>query len=175
MIDCSNPVVFIKASDLGITGTELTELNQNKDVMEHIERIRGITAQKFGFVDDFMKARTESTSAPKVAIISPVQDYKNMDGNIVKKENMDLCVRAISVGALHKAYPMTVAVATGAAAKIPGTIVSDILGQHDSDCVRLGHSSGVTDVLMKMDGEKVLQGGVVRTARRIMDGYVYIR
>ena len=62
MIDCSNPVVFIKASDLGITGTELTELNQNKDVMEHIERIRGITAQKFGFVDDFMKARTESTS-----------------------------------------------------------------------------------------------------------------
>ena len=55
---------------------------------------------------------------------------------------------------------MTVAVATGAAAKIPGTIVSDILGQHDSDCVRLGHSSGVTDVLMKMDGEKVLQGGV---------------
>ena len=152
MIDCSNPVVFIKASDLGITGTELTELNQNKDVMEHIERIRGITAQKFGFVDDFMKARTESTSAPKVAIISPAQDYKNMDGNIVKKENMDLCV-----------------------AKIPGTIVSDILGQHDSDCVRLGHSSGVTDVLMKMDGEKVLQGGVVRTARRIMDGYVYIR
>ena len=105
MIDCSNPVVFIKASDLGITGTELTELNQNKDVMEHIERIRGITAQKFGFVDDFMKARTESTSAPKVAIISPAQDYKNMDGNIVKKENMDLCVRAISVGALHKAYP----------------------------------------------------------------------
>ncbi len=175
MIDCSNPVVFIKASDLGITGTELTELNQNKDVMEHIERIRGITAQKFGFVDDFMKARTESTSAPKVAIISPAQDYKNMDGNIVKKEDMDLCVRAISVGALHKAYPMTVAVATGAAAKIPGTIVSDILGQHDSDCVRLGHSSGVTDVLMKMDGEKVLQGGVVRTARRIMDGFVYIR
>ena len=175
MIDCSNPVVFIKASDLGIQGTELTELNSNQSVMEHIERIRGLAALKMGFVTDYMKARTEATSAPKVSIISPAQDYKNMDGNTVKKEDMDLCVRAISVGMLHKAYPMTVAVATGAAAKIPGTIVSDLLGDHADDTVRLGHSSGVTGVTMKMNGEKVLQGGVVRTARRIMDGFVYIR
>lgn len=116
--DCSNPVVFIKASDLGIKGTELTELNQNKDVMEHIERIRGMAAVKMGFVNDYMEARTKATSAPKVSIISPAQDYVNMDKVTVKAEDMDLCVRAISVGALHKAYPMTVAVATGAAAKI---------------------------------------------------------
>jgi len=173
--DCSNPVVFIKASDLGIKGTELTELNQNKDVMEHIERIRGMAAVKMGFVDDYMEARTKATSAPKVSIISPAQDYVNMDKVTVKAEDMDLCVRAISVGALHKAYPMTVAVATGAAAKIPGTIVYDMVNHNDTDFVRLGHSSGVTEVDMKMDGEKVLKGGVTRTARRIMDGYVYIR
>lgn len=173
--DCSNPVVFIKASDLGIKGTELTELNQNKDVMEHIERIRGMAAVKMGFVDDYMEARTKATSAPKVSIISPAQDYVNMDKVTVKAEDMDLCVRAISVGALHKAYPMTVAVATGAAAKIPGTIVYDMVKHNDTDFVRLGHSSGVTEVDMKMDGEKVLKGGVTRTARRIMDGYVYIR
>ena len=65
MIDCSNPVVFIKAKDLGITGTELTELNQNRDVMEHIERIRGITAQKFGFVDDFMKPGRNPPPLPR--------------------------------------------------------------------------------------------------------------
>ncbi|MCH4096910.1 MAG: 3-methylitaconate isomerase [Acidaminococcus provencensis] len=175
LIDCSNPVVFIKAEDLGIKGTELTELNQNKDVMEHIERIRGLAAVRMGFITDYMKARTESTSAPKVAIISRPQDYKNMDGQLVPKETMDLCVRAISVGMLHKAYPMTVAVATGAAAKLPGTIVADCLGNFAGSCIRLGHSSGVTEVNMKMDGEKVLQGGVVRTARRIMDGWVYIR
>ncbi len=175
LLDCSNPVVFIKASDLGIQGTELTELNSNQNVMEHIERIRGLAAVKMGFVSDYRKARTESTSAPKVAIISPAQDYKNMDGNLVKKNDMDLCVRAVSVGMLHKAYPMTVAVATGAAAKLPGTIVADLLGEKESDTIRLGHSSGVTAVTMKMDGGKVLQGGVVRTARRIMDGFVYIR
>lgn len=175
VIDCSNPVVFIKASDLGIKGTELTELNNNKDIMEHIERIRGMAAVKFGFVEDYMEARTKATSAPKVSIVSPAQDYVNMDGTNVSGEKMDICVRAVSVGQLHKAYPMTVAVATGAAARIKGTIVNEIVKEISGDIVRLGHSSGVTEVDMKMDGEKVLKGGVTRTARRIMDGYVYIR
>lgn len=175
VVDCSNAIVFIKASDLGIQGTELTELNQNKDVMEHIERIRGMAAVKLGFVDDYMEARTKSTSAPKVSIVSAPQDYKNMDGDTVSADDMDICVRAISVGALHKAYPMTVAVGTGAAAKIPGTIVYEACRKNDTGSVRLGHSSGVTEVNMKMDGEKVLAGGVTRTARRIMDGYVYVR
>ena len=165
VLDCSNPMVFIKASDLGIKGT-----------MEHIERIRGMAAVKCGFVENWEDARTKSTSAPKVSIISAPQDYVDMDGNQVKGEDMDICVRAISVGSLHKAYPMTVAVGTGAAARIPGTIVYETaVNDKNSDVVRLGHSSGITEVDIKMDGEKVLKGGVTRTARRIMDGYVYVR
>lgn len=176
VLDCSNPMVFIKASDLGIKGSELTELNQNKDVMEHIERIRGMAAVKCGFVENWEDARTKSTSAPKVSIVSAPQDYINMDGNEVKADTMDLCCRAISVGALHKAYPMTVAVGTGAAARIPGTIVNEIVKPApDQDIIRLGHASGVTEVDVKMDGEKVIKGGVTRTARRIMDGWVYVR
>lgn len=176
VLDCSNPMVFIKASDLGIKGSELTELNQNKDVMEHIERIRGMAAVKCGFVEKWEDARTKSTSAPKVSIVSAPQDYINMDGNKVKADTMDLCCRAISVGALHKAYPMTVAVGTGAAARISGTIVNEIVKPApDQDIIRLGHASGVTEVDVKMDGEKVIKGGVTRTARRIMDGWVYVR
>ena len=176
VLDCSNPMVFIKASDLGIKGSELTELNQNKDVMEHIERIRGMAAVKCGFVENWEDARTKSTSAPKVSIVSAPQDYINMDGNEVKADTMDLCCRAISVGALHKAYPMTVAVGTGAAARISGTIVNEIVKPvPDQDIIRLGHASGVTEVDVKMDGEKVIKGGVTRTARRIMDGWVYVR
>lgn len=176
VLDCSNPMVFIKASDLGIKGSELTELNQNKDVMEHIERIRGIAAVKCGFVEKWEDARTKSTSAPKVSIVSAPQDYINMGGNEVKADTMDLCCRAISVGALHKAYPMTVAVGTGAAARIPGTIVNEIVKPApDQDIIRLGHASGVTEVDVKMGGEKVIKGGVTRTARRIMDGWVYVR
>lgn len=176
VLDCSNPMVFIRAIDLGIKGTELTELNDNKEVMEHVERIRGIAAQKCGFVKKWEDARTESTSAPKVSIISAPQDYTDMDRMEVRAESMDICCRAISVGALHKAYPMTVAVGTGAAARIPGTIVHEIVKpDSEQDIIRIGHSSGVTEVDVKMDGEQVLKGGVTRTARRIMDGWVYVR
>lgn len=176
VLDCSNPMVFIRAADLGLRGTELVELNDNKKVMEHIERIRSIAAQKCGFVTKWEDARTESTSAPKVSIISAPQDYTDMDGNEVKAESMDICCRAISVGALHKAYPMTVAVGTGAAARILGTIVHETAKPDlEQDIIRIGHSSGVTEVDMKMEGERVLKGGVSRTARRIMDGWVYVR
>lgn len=177
LIDCSNPVVFIRAEDVGLKGTELTELNSSKyaDEMEHIERIRGLFAQRLGFVKDYREARTESTTAPKAAIVSAPQDYKTLDGKIVKADDMDLCIRSLSLGTLHKAVPMTVSVATGAASKIPGTIVNALARKTDQEGVRLGHTSGITTVTMKMDGEKVLQGGVVRTARRIMDGCVYIR
>lgn len=176
VLDCSNPMVFIRAKDLGIRGTELVELNQNAEVMEHIERIRGMAAQKCGFVDHWKEARTKSTSAPKVSVISEPQDYVDMDKNQVKAESMDICCRAVSVGALHKAYPMTVAVGTGAAARIPGTIVHDIVKPApDQEIIKIGHSSGVTEVDVKMDGERVLKGGVTRTARRIMDGWVYVR
>jgi 2-methylaconitate cis-trans-isomerase PrpF len=178
VIDCSNPIVFIRAKDLGIKGTELVELNNNKEVMEHIERIRCIAAEKCGFVDKWEYARTKSTSVPKVSIISIPQDYEDMDGNNIKASEMDLCCRAVSVGKLHKAYPMTVAVGTGAASKIPGTVVSEVAclsKNYSKDIIVLGHSSGTTEVDMKMDGEEVLKGGVTRTARRIMDGFVYVR
>lgn len=152
------------------------ELNQNKEVMEHIERIRCIAARKCGFVENWEDARTQSTSAPKVSIISAPQDYTDMDRNQVKAEGMDICCRAISVGALHKAYPMTVAVGTGAAARIPGTIVNETAAPaQDQEIIRIGHSSGVTEVDVKLDGETVVKGGVTRTARRIMDGWVYVR
>ncbi len=176
VVDCSNPIVFIRAEDLGIKGAELTELNNNKSVMEHIERIRSIAAEKCGFVKSWEQARTESTSIPKVSIVSKPQDYTDMDGSEVKAENMDICARAISVGKLHKAYPMTVAVGTGAAARIPNTVVNEIANpKHDQDIISIGHSSGTTNVDVKMNGEKVIKGGVTRTARRIMDGFIYIR
>lgn len=176
VVDCSNTMVFIRAADLGITGTELTELNANREVMEHIERVRCIAAEKCGFVTHWEDARTLSTSLPKVSIISESQDYVDMDQNEIKKENMDLCVRGISVGALHKAYPITVTIGTGAAALIPGTIVSEMVQlQPGKSTLRLGHASGVTDVAIVIEGDRIVKGGVTRTARRILDGFIYIR
>jgi 2-methylaconitate cis-trans-isomerase PrpF len=176
IIDCANPFVFIKAEDLNIKGTELLELNNDKDKMALIEKIRGITAVKLGFVDSWEKAETLSTSIPKVSIISKSQDYTDIDNKKVKKEDMDICVRAISVGSMHKAYPITCYVATGAAAKITGTIVNQIANiEPDRSLVKIGHSSGIGTADVIMNNEKVEKIGVTRTARRIMDGNVYIK
>ena len=174
--DISNAAVFVRAEDVGMKGTELTEVIQNPKLMEHLERIRCIAAERMGFVEHWEDARTMCTASPKIGILSKPQDYVDMDGNLVKAESMDICCRMISVGSMHKAYPMTYAVGTGAAAMIPGTIANEMVGTMDGKhSVRLGHASGAMEVLVDMDGEEVRKAGVVRTARRIMDGYVYIR
>jgi 2-methylaconitate cis-trans-isomerase PrpF len=176
IIDCSNPVIIIPAMDLGITGAELTELNDNRPVMTRIEAARGLAAEKLGFVSDWRDAATQSTSIPKVCIISPPQNYTNMDGELISSSDMDVCARAISVGSLHKAIPLTVAVAAGSAARIPGTVIHDMVRPDPcSDIVRIGHSSGVIQIKAVVEGENVVKAGAVRTARRIMDGFVYIR
>lgn len=176
VIDCANPIVFVRAEDIGLKGTELTEINSNPDMMEFIERIRAVAAEKIGLVENWEEARRICTSIPKVSIISKPQDYTNMDGDFVKGEDMELCCRAISVGNLHKAYPMTAAIATGAAVRIPGTLVYELLdGREEKDELKIGHSSGVMTVDVKFDGDKVIKGGVIRTARRIMEGRVFVR
>jgi 2-methylaconitate cis-trans-isomerase PrpF len=176
IIDCSNPVLIITAQDLGITGTELTELNDNKSLMARIETARGLAAEKLGFVRNWRDASTQSTSIPKVCIISPPQDYMDMGGGLVSASTMDVCARAISVGCLHKAIPLTVAVAAGSAARIPGTLIHDVIRSDlASGIVRIGHSSGVIQIRAVVEGDRVLKAGAVRTARRIMDGFVYIR
>lgn len=176
VVDISNAAVYVRAEDLGMTGRELTEINGNARLMEHLERIRCIAAEKIGFVEHWEQARTACTASPKIGILSKPQDYTDMDGNKVCAGDMDLCCRMISVGSMHKAYPMSYAVGTGAAAMIEGTIVNELAQRsHGGDCVILGHASGCTRVNVVMDGEHVEKAGIVRTARRIMDGWIYIR
>ncbi|HHU01923.1 MAG TPA: 3-methylitaconate isomerase [Christensenellaceae bacterium] len=176
LIDISNPAAYVRAKDVGMKGTELTEINSNVELLDLLERIRCVAAEKMGFVSYWEDAITKCTSIPKVGIISEPQDYTSLDGRLIAAESMDLCCRMISVGTMHKAYPMTYAVGTGAAARISGTIPFELARKNgDKNRVVLGHVSGCTEVLLEMDNEEVEKAGVVRTARRIMEGYIYIK
>lgn len=177
LVDCSNPVIFVRAADLGLSGTEKRLSGEQLGV---IEALRSEAAVRMGLIRRGENAAQVSLTVPKVALIHAPQAYTTLDEQAVEAQQMDLCIRVVSSGQLHKSCPMTVAVATGAAAELSGTITSQMVRAADPDgaqrkAVRLGHASGVMEVMMEMDGERVIMGGVVRTARRIMDGFIYIR
>jgi len=180
-VDLSNVFVFVHRADIGIKGEELPEkLNSDKKLLDTVERIRGTIAQNLGLVEKWQDAAAETAGSPKLVILSPPMDYNDIAGRTVKKEDMDICVRVVSAGAIHKAAPLTGAIAIGGAAFLEGCILQSYLqGKKLTDSVRIGHPSGVMKVYVdyEFDGGEIHFNGIAgqRTARKIMDGYVYIR
>ncbi len=181
LVDAGNPLVFIKAKDLGMRGTESPiEIESNASLMERIEEIRGQAAVLFGLCDEPQKAAMESPYNPFFAIVSRPQDYQALNGRMVKKEDIDLVSRLLFMLKMHKAYPITGTVATGVALRIPGSVVYEVLKEEAKTRaeVYIGHPSGripVESLVEVMDEEINLKKiGVYRTARRIMDGRVYL-
>lgn len=175
VIDSGTLVVLLKAESISLTGREQQELNGNAEKMDLLETVRGMVAQKVGLVSDWRLARKESPAAPDLAFLSKPQDFETLGGGEVKAADMDLCVRALSMGKVHKAYPITVTVATTSAAVLKGTVAAELLPKKQWTKIRLGHASGVMDVQVQEADGKIEKVGVLRTARRIMDGNVYVR
>ena len=175
LIDCSNPVMILRASDLGLDGGEIEPFRSDKKLLAHLEAIRSEAAVKYGFVEKAADATAKSLAAPKIAVISAPRDFVGSDGRTVRTEEMDVCSRVISVGAFHKTHPITSGIALAAAANTPGTIAAQIIGEGwNGHTLRVGHPYGILEIKIVMDGAQVVKAGSVRTARRIMDGTLYI-
>lgn len=181
LIDAGNPLVFIKASDIGMKGTESpAEIERNASWMRLIEEIRGKAAVLFGLCKTAEKAAIESPYNPFFAVVSEAENYTALNGLPVKKEEIDLVARLVFMLKMHKAYPITGAVATGVALRLPGSVVYDVLKEEakERDTAYIGHPSGripVESVVELQEELPVLKKiAVYRTARRIMDGRVYL-
>lgn len=182
ILDVSNPMVLVRAQDIGLTGTELpAEVDANKPVSELLEKIRGTAACMMGFAKDLEDAITNSPAVPKVGFFTTPVTYTDISKQTVEAESMDLCARVISVFKCHKACPLTSASSIAVAAFLPGSIIYQEIGapREGQQTVRIGHPSGVMTMypdIRQENGEYVLPGvAVQRTARRIMDGTLYIR
>lgn len=182
LVDAGNPHVFISAASLGMRGTESPgEIEGNKALMALIEKIRGRAAVVFGLADAPEQAAVKTPYIPFFAIVGPPADYVGLNGVRVRKGDIDLVSRLVFMLRMHKAYPITGTACTGAAARIPGTVVWDMLPdktQRDAD-LRIGHPGGIVAVEARAeerDGRVELgKIGTYRTARRIMDGVVWVR
>ena len=183
ILDVSNPLVLVRAEDVGLQGTELpAQVDADKEASALLEKIRGAAAVKMGFARDLEDATAHSPAVPKVGFFTAPVSYTDIAGNRVDAGQMDLCARVISVFKCHKACPLTAASSIAVAAFVQGSIIEKTLGRQPEgrQAIRLGHPSGVMNVYpdleFREEGNLDVKGvAVQRTARRIMDGTIYIR
>ncbi len=178
MISSGIPTIFLRAADIGYNGTELQDaINGDDEALERFETIRAYGAVKMGLIGDISEAAARQHT-PKVAFVAPPAAYSSSSGKAISEGDIDLNVRALSMGKLHHAMMGTAAVAIGTAAAIPGTLVNEAAGGAERDTVTFGHPSGTLKVgatASEVDGrwivEKVSMG---RSARILMEGFVRI-
>ncbi|MDI6527461.1 2-methylaconitate cis-trans isomerase PrpF [Pseudomonas otitidis] len=178
LITAGIPTVFVNAEDIGYTGTELREaINGDPEALARFEKIRVAGALRMGLITSHEEALTRQHT-PKVAFVAPPRDYQASSGKTVKASEIDLLVRALSMGKLHHAMMGTAAVAIGTAAAIPGTLVNLAAGGGERTAVRFGHPSGTLRVgaeARQVDGQwQVTKAIMSRSARILMEGWVRV-
>jgi probable AcnD-accessory protein PrpF len=178
MINAGIPTVFLNAADIGYTGTELQEaINGDPAALERFETIRAYGAIRMGLISELSEAAARQHT-PKVAFVAPPADYTASSGKAIEASDIDLNVRALSMGKLHHAMMGTAAVAIGTAAAIPGTLVNLAAGGGERGSVTFGHPSGTLKVGAEASGEggdwTVNKVVMSRSARVLMEGWVRI-
>ena len=178
LINAGIPTVFLRAKDLGFTGTELQkDINSNTEILAKLEKIRAYGAVKMGLIADISEAETRQHT-PKIAWVASAADYVASSGKTVKASEINLLARAMSMGQLHHAMMGTASVAIGTAATIVGTLVNEAAGGQAMSEVRFGHPSGT----LLVGGQSELIDGkwlakkvsMSRSARRLMTGEVWV-
>ena len=178
LINAGIPTIFVNASDIGYTGCELQEqINGDPKALALFELIRACGAVRMGLIRHVEDAAGRQHT-PKVAFVAPPADYTASSGKRIAAADIDLLVRALSMGKLHHAMMGTAAVAIGTAAAIPGTLVSLAAGGRAHDAVRFGHPSGTLRVgaeARQVDGDwQVTKAVMSRSARVLMEGWVRV-
>ncbi len=178
LINAGIPTIFVNAAAIGYTGTELQEaINGDPQALARFETIRAYGALRMGLIKDLAEAATRQHT-PKVAFVAPPADYVASSGKAVQATDIDLLVRALSMGKLHHAMMGTAAVAIGTAAAIPGTLVNLAAGGGERTAVRFGHPSGTLRVgaeARKVNGDWIVTKAIMsRSARVLMEGWVRV-
>ena len=180
IVDAGNVTAFVRPSVFGLDGEGFPTYRLDSALLAKIEAVRGAAARRLGMVEHDDQACTVTPTIPKLYMIAPACDYQDATGRAIGARQVDLLGRGMSMGSPHAAYAGTVAVCTGAAALLEGTLVHESVRSacRGGGKIRIGHPMGVMDIEVNLDtaaGEpRLTRAAVVRTARRIMEGTVYV-
>lgn len=184
VVDAGNATVFLRAQDVGLTGTELPPaLEARTDATDVLEEVRGVVAEWLGLVSDRREATRRSPGLPKVGVVARPQSYATTSGETIAEEQADLSGRLMSMQTAHRSYMTTGAIATAAAAFVPGSLVAEVTrvaaDRPDPATIRIAHPYGVMEAVVRADATAdpvAIQGiAVGRTARHLLDGTVWVR
>jgi 2-methylaconitate cis-trans-isomerase PrpF len=182
IVTFGNTCCFIKASEIGLTGTELpNEVDRDKDLLDKLEVLRIAGARAAGLIKDGTKYQAKNASDPLLVFISSPAAYVTYSGENIKSDNIDLVARTIFMQTMHKTYAASGALCTAVAARIEGTLVNEIKKKESrfKKTLTIGHPGGIMDVEAEVEktGSKffVKSAKFYRTVRKLMDGHVYIK
>lgn len=178
IVDAANPAVFVPATAIGLSGVEIEEFD-SPAVRASLEAIRRHAAVAIGLAATPEEAR-RTQAVPKIAVVSPPASYRATDGAVVDAARIDLTARIMSMGSLHRSYAVTGGICTVGAALLAGTVVSEML-RPEADgkpMLTIGHPGGTIDIGAVVEGSGAAavyrEAVVVRTARRLMQGFVLV-
>ena len=181
LVDAANPLIFVRAADLGSDATERPEeVDDNRSLHAALEEIRAHGAVLLGLAPDVATAYASVKARPKVMMVAPPASYRTTGGVDQPAERIDLTVRMISMSKCHRTLAGTAGICTSVAAAIEGTVVHEVArpGSGASGEVRIGHGAGCIDIGVKAElrpeGWHVESVSTFRSARRIMDGRIYV-
>lgn len=178
LINAGIPTIFVNADAIGFDGTEPQEaINTDQDALARLEEIRAYGALKMGLINDLAEAEVRQHT-PKIAWLAGARAYTASSGKTVEQNDIDLVVRAMSMGQLHHAMMGTAAVAISIASAVPGTLVNLAAGGGERESVRFGHPSGTLkvggEVTLVGDQWRAVQAVMSRSARVLMEGWVRV-
>jgi len=176
LVDVSNPCVFARAADVGMTATETpAEIDADGALLDRLERVRSAAAERLGFVDDAAAATATSPGIPKMAVVGERSSYQTVDGRTVERDEFDLLARIMSMQKAHHVYAVTGAMCTATAAAFPGTVPNEFVAPDAGDRVVIGHPKGTMAVGVGADveSEAVAHTEMDRTARKLMAGDLF--
>jgi 2-methylaconitate cis-trans-isomerase PrpF len=179
LVDAANPGIFVRASDLGLTGLESPQvMERDADLMQRMEAVRLAGSVAMGLTADLAGA-ARMPSIPKIAAVAPSQTFTALSGRIYQAVETDILVRMISVGQPHRAVPITGGLCLAAACRVPGSLAQQMLRPNQSGAIRVGHPSGMlmVDATAEVTAGSavVAQASLYRTARRLFQGEVFYR
>lgn len=178
-VDVVNPLIFVSSHEFGLSGSEpLSTLSADQPLLEELDTIRNRMAVAAGMAETEEDAKLKSPAVPKIGMVAEPQDYVTTSGTVIKKEEIDIIARMISMGNFHRTFAGSGLYCLAAAAMLPGTVPNHFLRKtgRQEQVVRIGHPDGIVEIRVSLtnDLQDIASVGLDRTARRIMKGEIFI-